>query len=171
MRLPMKRMSCVSLCKTACARSRVCFCESQRVCVCARACVRVCARVCAFLFLCLCARARGSVCVLKRECVLAFECARLRVRKRAPSSMHTCVRVRVCVCSCTSVGKRLRGGSMRAVYVWNECVRAPRRFARALVARRAPALFIARPCYGRAAVRACLRLVRSAGFAPCWPQV
>jgi hypothetical protein len=127
-----------------CARERLLACVC--VCLCVFACVCVCLFVCVYVLLGpSVARARRCVCVCERAraCVRVCIC----VCVRASLCVRACVRVSLCVRACMCVLSRACVFAFLSASI-SVCVcstRACRATVRALVARRGPAVFIARP--------------------------
>ncbi len=175
------------------ARARmVCACVGACVCACGPpACVRGCecvsVRVSLNLSVCACAlgraRAPGACAgVRQRPCgCVAFMCvfacvlvrAFVRMRRSACARVRLCLRAFVCVCECVlpfhrqSISAHVCVRGCAWVCAWHDSACMPRRCVVAVVARRRPAVLIARP----AAARASLRWVRSAGRRARRPQV
>ncbi len=150
-------MSCVCVCTWVCACGpRECVGECRRVSESVRVRVRAglfaCPRPCACVQQrpCGCVvSARGCVSVCARICVRALVrvCARMR-RAHARARAHACARVRSSARAtvfCRSIGKRLRACVACACARVCVCVCAPRGWVGAVVARRRPAVLIARP--------------------------
>jgi hypothetical protein len=113
-----------------------------------------------------------GVCGL-RACVLECVCARAHLCAFAGLSLRARMCIRACACACMrscerarevwiSIGKHLRACVFVCMRMWSDCACAPLGCAGAVVARRGPAVFTDRPA-ARAAARAWLHLVRSAG--------
>jgi hypothetical protein len=140
-------LACLS--SRECVRSCACACACVRVCECVCACARVCASPHVCELGCVCVWQRLWWCVGFASVPLSLcECVRLcrSVRARgARVSVHACVCVRACVWFCRSIGKRLRACVACACARVCVCVCAPRGWVGAVVARRRPAVLIARP--------------------------